>query len=70
MDHFFQGQGIGAELLEFAKVKYSVNSLWALEKQQGALRFYERHGFRRTRLRNFEEGTTEYLVLLEREALR
>lgn len=67
VDHFFQGQGIGAELLEFAKAKYSVNSLWALEKNQGALRFYERHGFRRTHVRKFEEGTTEYLVLLERE---
>ncbi|GFI44005.1 MAG: GNAT family N-acetyltransferase [Dorea sp.] len=66
VDCFFQGQGIGADLMEFAKNKFSVSFLWALEKNDGAIRFYMRHGFHKTDTKKFEEGTTEYLVLLER----
>ena len=40
--------------------------LWALEKNVNALRFYERHGFFRTGMKKLEEGTTEYLLRLER----
>lgn len=65
VDSFFQNQGVGAELIEFAKTEFSVDFLWVLEKNTDAIRFYERHGFRRTKTKKLEEGTTEYLILLE-----
>lgn len=67
VDHFFQGQGVGAQLIEFAKERFSCRCLWALEKNTGAIRFYRRHGFEPTGIRRPEEGTAEYLVLLERK---
>ena len=66
VDHFFQGQGIGAELMEFAKKEYEVNCLWVLEKNTNAIRFYEAHGFHITDNKMLEEGTSEYRVLMER----
>ena len=66
VDHFFQGQGIGAELMEFAKKEYEVNRLWVLEKNANAIRFYEAHGFHVTDNKMPEEGTAEYRVLMER----
>lgn len=66
VDAFFQNQGIGAELIEFAKREYDVQFLWALEKNTGAVRFYERHGFHKTGIRKLEEDTPEYLIRLER----
>ena len=66
VDSFFQNEGIGGELIEFAKEKFSARYLWAIEKNVGAIRFYERHGFYQTGTKKLEEGTTEYLVLLER----
>lgn len=62
----FQGQGIGAQLLDHAASALGVNWLWALEKNTGALRFYARHGFLPTGERKYEEGTTEYVVKLRR----
>ena len=46
VDREYQGQGIGADLLEFAKQKSS-GSLWlrTFEVNQKAQRFYERYGF-------------------------
>ena len=61
-----QGHGIGAKLLEFAVTEKQANHLWALEKNERAIRFYERHGFHVTEEKELEEGTTEYLVRLER----
>ena len=66
VDPFFWGQGIGSELIEFARRNTPATFLWALEKNDGAIRFYERHGFRLTGDRKPEEGTTEYLVRMER----
>ena len=66
VDHFFQGQGIGAELIEYAKEKHDVNSLWVLEKNTDAIRFYEAHGFRVTGNKALEEGTAEYRVMMLR----
>ena len=66
VDYFFQDQGIGSQLIEYAKANYPVTFLWAIEKNTDALRFYEAHGFRLTDTKKFEEGTTEYLVMLER----
>lgn len=65
VDAFFQNQRVGAALIEFAKENFAVSFLWAVEKNVGAIRFYERHGFYRTGMKELEEGTTEYLVKLE-----
>lgn len=61
-----QGNGIGSELLTYAIEKHNANTLWALEKNTRAIRFYERHGFQITTDKKLEEDTTEYLVRLER----
>lgn len=66
VDYFFQNLGIGSELIEFAKGKYDVRFLWAIEKNTDSIRFYEAHGFHLTDMKKFEEGTTEYLVMMER----
>lgn len=67
VDTFFQGRGIGGELLEFAIKEQNAGYLWALEKNVKAIKFYENHGFYRTGEKVFEEGTPEYLVRLERQ---
>ena len=64
VDVFFWSQGIGSALIEYAKANYPVTFLWAIEKNTDAIRFYERHGFHLTENKKFEEGTTEYLVML------
>ena len=61
-----QGQGIGAGLLEYAVEHMGAKTLWALEKNEGAIRFYQRHGFRLTGERRLEDGTSEYLVRMEK----
>ena len=66
VDPFFQRRGIGGKLIEFAIDEKQADRLWALEKNTGAIRFYERYGFRLTGEKTFEDGTTEYLVELER----
>ena len=58
--------GIGSILLEYAIAEHDVDHLWALEKNQKAISFYESHGFHLTNTRKPEEGTAEYLVLMER----
>lgn len=66
VDTFFQRRGIGGKLIKFAIKEKQADRLWALEKNTGAIRFYERYGFRLTGEKTFEDGTTEYLVRLER----
>ena len=66
VDPFFQRRGIGGKLIEFAIDEKQADRLWALEKNTGAIRFYERYGFRLTGEKTFEDGTTEYPVRLER----
>ena len=66
VDHFFQGQGIGAELIGFAIKEHDVRKLWVLEKNTDAIRFYEAHGFRVTDDKRLEEGTPEYKLLMKR----
>ncbi len=42
----FQGQGIGHSLIETAKASSGGQlKLWVFEPNEGAIRFYERHGF-------------------------
>lgn len=59
-----QGKCIGSNLLIFAIKNHNANTLWALEKNTRAIRFYERHGFRITADKKLEDDTTEYLVRL------
>ena len=59
-----QGNSVGSALLQYAVDVWGANTLWALEKNVRGIRFYERHGFRVTADRKFEEDTTEYLVRL------
>lgn len=69
VDTFFQSEGIGHELIEFAIKELHADHLWALEKNVRAISFYQRHHFHLTGQKKFEEGTTEYLVKLEREVI-
>ena len=62
-----QSRGIGAALLEYAVRELHVSRLWALEKNERAIAFYARHGFFPTGEKRLEEGTTEYLIRLERK---
>ena len=66
VDTFFQGQGIGGELMDFAIKEFDADNLWVLEKNNNAIEFYQRHGFSLTEERNLEEGTTEYIVKMKR----
>lgn len=66
VDCFFQNEGIGGELIQFAIDKFDVRYLWALEKNEKALSFYNRHGFCYKGVWQYEEGTTERLLKLER----
>lgn len=59
------GQHIGEALLKYVMEERGAAWLWALEKNTGAIRFYERHGFKKTDIRKLEEETTEYLVRME-----
>ena len=61
-----QGNSIGSILLKYAIDEHSASTLWALEKNIRAIRFYERHGFHMPTDKKLEEDTEEYLVRLER----
>ncbi len=66
VDYFFQSQGIGEQLIRFAIERFDVRFLYALEKNTRAVAFYERHGFRFGGEWEYEEGTPERLLRLER----
>ena len=66
VEPILQGSGIGSALLEYAMQKHNSNTLWALEKNDRAISFYNRHGFRLTDDRKSEEGTIEFLIRMER----
>lgn len=61
-----QGRGIGKRLLDYAVKACGASWLWALEKNQRAIAFYERNGFFPTGEKMPEEGTVEYLIRLEK----
>ena len=52
--------------MEYAIQVFDVKNLLVLEKNIRAISFYQRHGFSLTHVRQLEEGTTEYLVKMER----
>ncbi len=66
IDPFFQRQAVGSALIRFAKERFAADSLWVLEKNPDAIRFYERHGFRLSGEKEFEEDTVEYLLRMVR----
>ena len=67
VDYFFWKEGIGSKLVEFAKEKFDSKFVWTLEKNEDAIRFYEAHGFKLNGKRQLEDGTPEYIVMLERD---
>ena len=48
VDPFFEGVGIGSELIDFATKKQGCNELWAIDQNDRAKEFYKRHGFELT----------------------
>ena len=67
VEPFLQNGSIGSQLLDFAVKEHNADHLWALEKNEKAIRFYERHGFFATGEKKLEEGIAEYLILLRRK---
>lgn len=66
VDTFFENQGIGSILIEFAIEQMNCDRLWVLAKNTKAIQFYERHGFVLTGKKQIEEGTTEFIIQMER----
>lgn len=66
VDPFFQNNGVGSQLIKFVAEQLHADNLWALEKNVKAIAFYQQHGFHLTGERKLEDGTTEYLVKMER----
>lgn len=66
VDTFFENQGIGAKLVEYAIEQMNCDWLWVLEKNTRAVHFYEKHGFVLTEEKQYEEGTTEFIVKMKR----
>ena len=57
-----RSKGIGKALLDHAKSFKPSLTLSVYRKNERALAFYRRHSFTPTGKREFEEGTTEYIV--------
>lgn len=66
VDTFFQSEGIGNMMIEYAIKEFHADNLWVLEKNSRAISFYQTHGFYPTGEKKFEEDTTEYLLKLVR----
>jgi len=66
VESFFENQGIGSKLVKFAIEQMHCDYLLVLEKNISAIRFYQRHGFVLTEEKQYEEGTTEYIVKMKR----
>ena len=67
VDPFFEGQGIGSALIEFAIGQKDCDRLWVLEKNTKAIRFYQKHGFSFTSEKQLQDGTPEFIVKMHRE---
>ena len=61
-----QNGSIGSRLLEYAVNEHNADYLWTLQKNEKAIRFYKRHGFKATGEKKLEDGTTEYLILMKK----
>ena len=62
----FQGQGIGGALLEHAIQHTGASWLLVLEKNEWAIRLYEKYGFHLTERKQRVADTKEYYVRMER----
>ncbi len=62
----FQGKGIGSALLNYAIIHTEARWLLVLEKNERAIRLYERFGFLVTENRQRVDDTKEFLVRMER----
>lgn len=67
VDCFFSSMGIGSRLLEFAVSQKGCDTLWVLEKNHNAIRFYRRHGFTESGRRKIEDGTEEYIIEMKKQ---
>ncbi len=62
----FQNRGIGSALLQYALDNTTGNRLLVLEKNNNAVRLYERHGFRVTGERQRVDDTSEWFLIMQR----
>ena len=62
----FQNKGVGSALLEHALRHTRARRLLVLEKNPGAIRLYERHGFSMTEHRQRVDDTDEFFIIMER----
>ena len=63
VDPYFQHCGIGEKLLtEIEQGCVNNITLWVLEKNTIARRFYEKNGFQSTCEKCLEDGTSEYVI--------
>lgn len=78
IDHLYvmpalTGRGLGSSLIELAKQKLEAPIFaWTFQQNQGAARFYERHGFRRAKMTDGssnEERCPDVLYRFERHPL-
>ncbi len=70
VDPFFERQGIGSVLMNFALSKILNPRLWVLEGNDQAIRFYQKHGFCFTGERQFVSGTDKYEARMRFSKLR
>ena len=68
VDSFFEGRGIGGQLLEFAITSLDCDNLWVLEENLRAKSFYILHGFFESGKRKPEDGTDKYIIELIRKS--
>ena len=61
----FQGQHIGAELLQLAVERFHADWLWVLEYNKRGIAFYERNGFRLTGEKMLEDGWIPLLKMVK-----
>ena len=69
IDPFFEGNGIGGELIEFAASKNNYLELWVIDKNERAKHFYEKHGFCETEKTRIVPEAPD-LNILERKMIR
>jgi putative acetyltransferase len=69
VEPYFEGKGIGGQLIEFAKAKFNCNQLWVLDENGRAKSFYERHGFHETKETRLVPEASDSNIL-ERKMIR